>query len=125
MTIQEAIDRIDTLKPNKFKAQQKVAWLSDLDGMVWREIILAHEGVEPGKTFDGYDQDTDRATDLLVPEPYTDIYQHYMASQMDIANMESGKYAQDTVLFGNAWTTLGDYWTRTHMPLMRVRQYRL
>lgn len=125
MTIQEAIERIDTLKPNKFPTRQKVAWLSDLDGMVWREVILAHEGVEPGATFDGYDQDTEMDTELLVPVPYVDIYQHYMATQMDIANAESGKYAQDMLLFNNAWTTFGDYWTRTHMPVQRICQYRL
>lgn len=124
MTIQEAIDRIDILKPNKFQMWQKVAWLSGLDTMVWKEIYLNHEPGEP-VCFDGYDQDTDPATVLLVPEPYIDIYQHYMATQMDIANAESGKYAQDMLLFNNAWTTLGDYWTRTHMPVQQVCQFRL
>ena len=125
MTIQEAIDRIDILKPNKFPDRQKVAWLSDLDGMVYREILLAHEGVEPGFVFEGYHQDTPHDTELLVPVPYVDIYQHYMATQMDIANMESSKYSQDMLLFNNAWTTFGDYWTRTHMPVQRVCQFRL
>lgn len=124
MTIQEAIERIDTLKPNKFPIRQKVAWLSDLDGMVFREIFDVHEH-SPVAAFNGYDQDTDLATDLLVREPYVDIYQHYMATQMDIANMESGKYAQDMQLYNNAWATFGDYWTREHMPKPRVKQFRL
>ena len=125
MTIQEAIDRIDMLKPNKFPDRQKVAWLSDLDGMVFREVFLAHEGMKPGTTFDGYDQDTRMDTELLVKEPYVDIYQHYMATQMDLANAESSKYGQDMVLFNNAWTTFGDFWRRGHMPIQRVCQYRL
>ena len=58
MTIQEAIEVIDTLKPNMFPEHQKVAWLNDLDGLVWREVVLTHEGVEPGTVFEGYDQDT-------------------------------------------------------------------
>lgn len=125
MTVQEAIDRIDMLKPNKYPARQKVAWLSDLDGMVWREVILAHERDDLCDEFDGYDQDTPPDTELLVPVPYVDIYQHYMATQMDIANAETNKYAQDMMLFNNAWTTFGDYWTRTHMPVQKVCQFRL
>ena len=124
MTIQAAIDMIDTLKPNMFPHHQKVAWLSDLDGMIWREIVLTHEGVKPGAVFNGYDQDTEPGTELLVPEPYTDIYKHYMASKMDIANRETGEYAKDNVLFNNAWQTLCDYWNRKYMPLTKVRQLR-
>lgn len=125
MTIQAAIDMIDTLKPNMFPITQKVAWLSDLDGMIWREIILTHEGVAPGTTFDGYDMDTSTAVTLLAPEPYTDIYKHYMATKMDIANRETTEYAKDNVLFNSAWQTLCDYWNRKYMPISKVAQLRL
>lgn len=124
MTIQAAIEMIDTLKPNMFSRTQKVMWLNDLDGLIWREIILTHEGVKPGSVFDGYNQDTDFSTNLLAPEPYTDIYKHYLAAQMDIANRETGEYSKDMVLFNNAWQTLCDYWNRKHTPFSRVRQLR-
>ena len=123
MTIQAAIDTVDTLKPNMIPIHQKVAWLSDLDGMIWREVILTHEGV-PEIVFEGYDQETNPDTTLLAPEPYADIYKHYMASKMDIANRETGEYTKDMVLFNNAWQTLCDYWNRTHMPRQRVAQLR-
>ena len=35
------------------------------------------------------------------------------------------KYAADMQLFANAWTTFGDYWTRTHMPVQVVKQFGL
>ena len=124
MTIQAAIDMVDTLKPNMFPHHQKVAWLSDLDGLIWREIILTHEGVKPGPIFDGYDQDTNPGTVLLAPEPYIDVYKHYMAAQMDVSNRETGEYSKDMVLFNNAWQTLCDYWNRKHTPLTRVKELR-
>ncbi len=43
MTIQEAIDRVDLLKPNRQPGIFKVKWLSELDGLIWKEIILKHE----------------------------------------------------------------------------------
>ena len=124
MTIQEAIDRIDMLKPSMFPVERKVAWLNDLDKMVWHEIFLTHEGMPPQSTFDGYDQDTSPATELLVPEPYTDVYQHYLATQMDLANAETDKYMQDKSLFNAAYQTFGDFWRRTHMPIIRRRHIR-
>lgn len=124
MTIQTAIDRIDTLKPNKYTDMQKVAWLSELDGMVFSELLMTHE--QPSIiTFDGYDESTSNDEELLVPYPYTDVYQHYLAMQMDLANAELQKYANDKILFNNAYNTYSDYYTRTHMPLQRVRQFRL
>lgn len=124
MTIQAAIDMIDTLKPNMFPALQKVAWLNDLDGMIYREIILTHHGAEQYETFRGYDQDTSTNTELLAREPYSDVYRHYLAAQMDIANRESEEYAKDMVLYNNAWQTLADWWNREHMPIQRARELR-
>lgn len=124
ITIQEAIDRIDLLKQNVFPVEQKKAWLSDLDSMVWEEIYMTHEGLPPESAFDGYNQDTDGSTKLLVPEPYTDVYQHYMALQMDLANADSTKYMQDKALFNGAYQTFGDFWRRTHMPKIRSRRIR-
>lgn len=124
MTIQAAIDMIDTLKPNMFPALQKVAWLNDLDGMIYREIIRTHHGAEQYATFRGYDQDTSTNTELLAREPYSDVYRHYLAAQMDIANRESEEYAKDMVLYNNAWQTLADWWNREHMPIQRARELR-
>lgn len=125
MTVQEAIDRIDLLKPNMYPPERKVAWLSEVDKMAWYEIYLTHVGLPPESTFDGYDQDTDPQTRLLIPEPYTDVYQHYMAMMMDLANAESEKYMQDKTLFNAAYQTFGDFWRRTHMPIIRQRHIKL
>ena len=124
MTIQAAIDMIDSLKVNTFENHQKVAWLSDLDGMVWGDIITTHEGVPDGVIYRGYDQTTEPDTVLLVPEPYTDIYKHYMAMQMDAANRDNNEYAKDKMLFNAAWQILCDYWNRKHLPISRVKQLR-
>lgn len=122
ITIQEAIDKVDLLKPNAFPPEQKKAWLNELDKKVWHEIYLTHEGLPPIGCFSGYDQDTDPGTKLLVPEPYTDVYLHWLSAQMDLANMESAKYAQNRQLFNGAYQDFGDFWRRTHMPKMK-RQY--
>lgn len=43
MTIQEAIDRLDFMKPNQYSDQAKIKWLSELDQLVWNELVMTHE----------------------------------------------------------------------------------
>ena len=124
MTIQEAIDRIDSLKPNKYTVEQKLAWLSELDGMIFHELMLTHENPAVD-TFSGYEDCTAMDTQLLAPHPYTEIYQHFLAMQMDLANAELQKYQNDKALFNSTYTTFSDYYTRTHMPVQKVRYFRL
>lgn len=124
MTIQAAIDRIDEMKPNMFSDQQKVAWLSEVDGYVWREIIKTHEGIPAGIDFVGYDLDTEMDTVLLVPEPYHGIYEHYLAAQMADKNRETGEYAKEMAAFNSAWQTYADYYNRMHAPVALVQQFR-
>ena len=124
MTIQAAIDNIDEKKANMFTQEQKIQWLSEVDMYVWRELIKTHEGMPVGIDFVGYDQDTPMDTHLLVPEPYTNVYENWLAAQMDLKNQESGKYTQSMVQFNNAYQTYADYYNRHHMPLQVVRQFR-
>lgn len=42
MKIQEALDRIDLMKPNAVSTGQKIMWLSELDGLIWEEVITTH-----------------------------------------------------------------------------------
>ena len=52
MTIREAIELVDRLKPNQYGSADKLRWLSELDGAVWHEIWSAHETAVPA--FAGY-----------------------------------------------------------------------
>ena len=42
MNIQQALDRIDSIKPNMVMQDIKVQWLSELDDMIRREIVEQH-----------------------------------------------------------------------------------
>lgn len=125
MTIQQALDKIDLQRPNKVSITQKVAWLNELDGLIHREIILAHYHPCPLDHFDGYTMDTDFDTKLLAPFPYDEIYVHFLALNCDLVNQEVGKYNNDKTLFNNAYDTLSDFWTRNYMPIQKTRELRL
>ena len=39
MTINEAIEQLDKLKPNAYETAEKVRWLSELDGQITDELL--------------------------------------------------------------------------------------
>lgn len=115
MTLLEAINRIDALKPNSYSQEEKIQWLSNLDGIIKREIIDTHEGGE-GIVFNGYTEETSLVTELLVPAPYDDVYLRYLEMQIDYANGEYGKYNNSMAMYDTAYSNFQRYYNRTYMP---------
>ena len=115
MTIEQAITTTDTMKPNAYSTNDKISWLSRLDGMVKRLIIDTHEGGE-NVVFTGYDSDTDMETELLVQAPFDDIYLRCLEAQIDYANAEYNKYNNSIIMFNSAFEVFGNYYNRNHVP---------
>ena len=115
MTILDAIQRIDNLKPNGVSQSQKIKWLSSLDGIVKEGIIDTHEDGE-NISFKPYD-DTDITTELLIPAPYDDVYIHWLEAQIDYTNGETGRYQNSMNMYNTAYSAFERYYNRTHMPI--------
>lgn len=116
MTIIEAINQIDVLKPNNYSQEDKIRWLSTLDGVIKKNIIDTHEGAE-AITFNGYDEATALDTVLLIPAPYDDIYIRWLETQIDYANADYGKYSNSMTMYNAAYEEFVRYYNRNHMPL--------
>ena len=122
MTIQESIDLVNRLKPNQYSVETKVAWLSKLDGQIFKEVLQTHMG-SPAESFEGYEHaSTD--TELLVPYPYDeDIYNYFLQCQIDRENGEVAKYNQSMVLYNNAFLRFQNWYNRTHVPLPAATRF--
>lgn len=119
MTIDEAIKEIDTLKPNAYPEDIKLRWLSRIDGTIKREVIDTHEGGD-AMPFAAYSEDQlGQGVQLLVPEPYSELYVHYLACQIDLSNAETARYNNSSIVFNTAYQTFTDWYNRTHIPLQR------
>jgi hypothetical protein len=116
MTILEAINRVDTTKPNSYTQIEKVDWLSTLDGIIKNEIINTHEGGE-AIVFEGYTPDTNLDTELLVPAPYDEIYIRWLEARIDYANGEYKKYNNSTMAYNTAFEKYSSYYNRINMPI--------
>lgn len=121
MTIIEVITEVDALHPNGYDQNNKIAWLSNLDGRIKEEIIDTHEGGDD-TPFEGYDSN-DISTELIVPRPYDEVYRYWLEAQMDYANGEYTKYNNSMSMFNNAYTAFERHYHKTHMPKGKSIKY--
>ena len=115
MTAAQAIEKLDRIRPNKYTAEEKLAWLNALDGRLYNEVILTHEGEH--SPFSPYTIDDLTAT-LLAEPPYDeDIYTNYLQAQVALCNGEGTKYNQSIALYNSACLGWMQYRNRISTPL--------
>ena len=124
MTIREALETVDRLKPNQYGSADKLRWLSELDGVVYREILLAHETQVPA--FEGYAPETDLdGTELLIAWPYDEIYRWYLEMKIDDANGEMTKYNNSAAKYNMYYQAYQNACNRAHLPKSEASHFRL
>ena len=101
MTIREAIELVDRLKPNQYGSADKLRWLSELDGAVWHEIWSAHETA------------------------YDEIYRWYLEMKIDDANGEMTKYNNSAAKYNTYYQAYQNAYNRAHMPKGEAAYFRL
>lgn len=121
MTILQAITRIDGLMHNTYSMEDKVEWLSRLDGIVKRLILDAHEG--PEVSFYGYDPNEGLDIDLLVPAPFDEMYLRWLEAQIHYTNGEYDKYNNAILMYQTAYDAYANYYRRSHRPKQTVIRY--
>lgn len=141
MTIQECINRVDSVKPNQYSIEDKVRWLSYLDGSIIKEIIEKYE--EPPKpketqiVFTYVDETTEETTEestedipevftgyspdsltdaLIVPFPYDELYVAYLKAKIDEENGETARYNNSAATFNGMLVDFQKAYHREHKP---------
>ncbi len=118
MTIREAIDRADALRPNTVAETEKYLWLAQLDGALRRQVHNQHEA-EGEENRAGADLMQADDTVLLAKEPYSGIYLYWLMAQIDLALGELTRYNNDMMLYNMALTEYAVDYKRTHLPVGR------
>lgn len=117
MTILEAIAAADKLWPNDYSAEDKLKWLSELDGKVFLDVISTHHPL-PFRPFTGYDGTTDiESTELLIPFPFTNAYELYIGMMIDLNNNDIARYSNSLEAFNAAYRSYTDWYNRNHKPI--------
>ena len=117
MTIKECIDQVDNVKPNQYGVEEKVEWLSYLDGTIINDVLKTHEGYD-GRydEFIGYSSDK-LGVKLIVDSPYDRLYVAYLKMKIDEGNGETARYNNSATLFNSYLLEFKKWYNKTHMPL--------
>lgn len=117
MKIADALNTMEELRPGTAVTPEKMKrWLNTLDLQVWEELIQRRV---PDKNtpavFDGYTENTDENTQLLIPDPDAeDIYTLYLSMKIDLFNQEMEGYINSASLFNAAYEAYSKKYARQH-----------
>ena len=111
MTILEAINTVDGMKPNTVSLEQKRRWLAVLDRRITLDI---HAYFDECPTFAGYDEHTPNSTELLVPAPYDEMYLYWLRAQIDFINGEEERYNNEIAIFNTDLQQYERFYRQNH-----------
>lgn len=104
MTIQEAINKADELRPNPISTESKVGWLNELNAQLSESMDV-----------DIPDKLTTESTDqLLMPFPYEQVYVLYLTAMIDNAQEEFALFNNDMAIYNQAMREALAWWRRHH-----------
>lgn len=111
MKISELLAFVDSVKPNAFPASSKVAWLNEVEGMVWCDVMLLSPLEFKAYTYDESTGEGD--CELLVYAPHNKLYNVYLSAMIDFYNGEYDKYQNSITMFNSHF---GEYmrWYAMH-----------
>lgn len=117
MTVQQAIERANEMRMgNSSTDEMKIRWLSELDGMIYNDVILKHKGNE-GYPKPNYTVDSAPIDNLIAEEPYDVLYVYYLMAKIDLAASEINKYNASVQLYNSALLNYKNHYRRNHRPV--------
>ena len=125
MTVESICGLVDIKEPNSYSTDEKVAWLSNLDGKIFEEVIKKYAEYDPDEdTFTPYTSSTYSTDTLLIDAPYgEDIYVHYLIAMIAQGNGETSRYNQQIALYNTAYSQWWNHYNTTHHPVCMPRFY--
>lgn len=117
MTITDAIAELNKNKPNMYDDEYKIRWLSRLDSRIYETIIQTHQ-LNDGETVTAFTPYTanEPNRELLVGEPYDEMYVRFLEAQIDYSNKEFESFNNSNAVFESLFAAFRSAYTRSHMP---------
>lgn len=96
MTLSEAINLVDASLHNTCTQEEKIRWLSTLEGLA--QVLLFGAGA----TFDGYDSAHLDAA-LKIPVPFCEVYLFWLEAKIHYQNGDFTRFNNANAMFRTAW----------------------
>lgn len=120
MIISDAIKEADRMKPNSFSTEDKLRWLERLEKRVRNEILLHYKTTVPEITPFTTD---DLSRELQVPEPYDEMYVHWLCAQMDYYEREYDGFNASNAMFEAVFVSYRNWYNWNHDAIRAEKTY--
>ena len=115
MKAMDIIDRVDLMEPNQYSPEQKLHWLTTLDGKLFEEAVRPRfpERERPGPYETGQEE-------LMLSQPYgEDIYYNYLQAMIAAENSEKQRYNRSMTMFNSVLKEFLNWYNRANAPVSR------
>lgn len=117
MKVSEIISLTDEYMAESVKNELKYRWLQQIEDIIYNEVILTHKDPVPRPApVKGGDRD------LLCPEPYSELYIHYLNAQNDLLMRDARSFENSASAFASAYNSYTDWYNREYAPIERVEE---
>lgn len=113
MTVTEVLTAVDEIKPNAFSTAAKLRWLNQLELRIATEVFLLAPAELPALDLVANESGD---WELLVGAPYEDIYEIWLATEIDQHNAEYTKRANTTIVFDDRWRNFAAWFANMYEP---------
>lgn len=97
MKVKDVIEMLSETRPHMYTDEVIFRWLSDVEGRIHNYVFKKEEPFEPIKAIE------DNERQLLVYEPFTNVYLYYLYAMIEFANGETVKMANANAMFNSAY----------------------
>ena len=119
MKIADAIAEVDEYCSNRVEISQKLRWINRVERRIIEEAISRYpELMSLAEGFNGYiDSDIGKVSvELIVIEPYAELYIHYIAAQIHLMHYEQKHYNNEIEIFNSLLADYKIYLNRKYRP---------
>ena len=105
MTVQDIFSKLYELRPAGYDESGLLARLTELENTIATEVH-GEDPIAP-LTMD---------TPLRVGGSYGSVYLYFLLAQIDLNDMEDGRYAADAAMYADRYQEYAAWYRRTHTP---------
>ena len=119
MTAVGMIEQYNMERPNSVEDTVKKDFLRKCEANIIDNVILLYEPKEGERTQEEWEEylDTfDYDSELILQEPYDDLYMHYLDQRIAFNNNDTKRYNASSRLFDNALLEYKQKYNREHYP---------
>lgn len=114
MKLGKIIELVNELKPNAYSEEHLTRWVTDVENYAIEGVFNRIDG--RNYEYVQYEYEKDRETELLIPEPYEEVYVHYLCSKIDYWDREMEAYNNSASMYNAAYKNFAAYMRRNYRP---------